>query len=70
MIREVERERRPDLSLRDPVDVPLGLQALDRGEGNLPAWSEANRAAAFRQFVAEWLSTGGWPITGPSASSL
>jgi hypothetical protein len=56
-----DRARRAVLLVRDPIDVMMSTWDYKHltGEGNLPALSEAERAVAFRDFVGNWISTGG-----------
>jgi Sulfotransferase domain len=55
------RARRAVLLVRDPIDVMMSAWDYKHltGEGNLHRMSEAERAPLFRQFVADWLSSGG-----------
>ncbi len=64
------RARRAILLVRDPIDVMMSAWDYKHltGEGNLHLLSEAVRAPLFRQFVADWISSGGqaYPINGPA----
>lgn len=53
--------RRAILLVRAPIDVMMSAWDYKHltGEGNLHLMSEAVRAPLFRQFVADWISSGG-----------
>jgi Sulfotransferase domain len=56
-----ERALRAILLVRDPIDVMMSAWDYKHltGEGNLHLLDEAARAPVFRQFVADWISSGG-----------
>ena len=55
------RARRAILLTRNPIDIMMSAWDYKHltGEGNLHLMSEAERAPLFRQFVADWISSGG-----------